>query len=52
MSDLSNVVINNTEKRRRDNLSKVRGKDQPFADIQMPISSGDRGGEFPEGRIL
>jgi hypothetical protein len=46
MSDLSNVVIN------KDNLSKVRGKDQPFADIQMPISFGDRGGEFPEGRIL
>jgi hypothetical protein len=52
MSDLSKVVINNTEKRRRDNLPKVRGKDRPFVGIRTPVSSGDRGGETAEGRIL
>jgi hypothetical protein len=52
MSDLNKVVVNNTEKRQRDNLSKVRGRDRPFTDIRMPISSGDRGGESIEDRIL
>jgi hypothetical protein len=52
MLDLSKVVINNTEKRRRDDLPKAHGKDRPFAGIQTPVSSGDRGGESAEGRIL
>jgi hypothetical protein len=52
MSDQSKVVVNNVGKRQRDNLLKVRGKDRPFKDIQMPVSSGDRGGEFVERRIL
>jgi hypothetical protein len=52
MSDLNKVVVNNMEKRQRDNLPKVRGRDRPFTDIQIPVSSGDRGGEFAEDRIL
>jgi hypothetical protein len=52
MLDLSKVVINNTEKRRRDDLPKAHGKDRPFAGIQTLVSSGDRGGESTEGRIL
>jgi hypothetical protein len=52
MSDQSKVVGNNVEKGQRDNLLKVRGKDQPFVDIQMPVSSGDRGGESAECIIL
>jgi hypothetical protein len=31
------------EKVQRGNLPKVHGKDRPFADIRMPVSSGDRG---------
>jgi hypothetical protein len=41
MSDQSKVVVNNVEKGERDNLLKVHGKDRPFTDIQMPVSSGD-----------
>jgi hypothetical protein len=52
MLDLSKVVINNTEKRRKDDLQKARGKDRLFAGIRTPVSSGDRGGESAEGRIL
>jgi hypothetical protein len=52
MSDQSKVVVNNAEKGQTDNLLKIRGKDRPFADIQMPVSSGDRGGESTEHRIL
>jgi hypothetical protein len=43
MLDLNKVVVNNTKKRQRDNLSKVHGGDRPVTDIQMPVSSGDRG---------
>jgi hypothetical protein len=39
MLDLNKAVVNNTEKRQRDNLPNVRGRDQPFADIQTPVSS-------------
>jgi hypothetical protein len=52
MSDLNKVVVNNTENRQRDNLLKVHGRDRPFADIQTPVSSGDRGGESAEDKIL
>jgi hypothetical protein len=52
MSDQSKVVVNNVEKEQRDNLLKVHGKDWPFADIRMPVSSDDRGGESGERRIL
>jgi hypothetical protein len=52
MSDQSKVVVNNMEKGQRDNLLKVCGRDQPFADIRMPVSSGDRGGESAKDRIL
>jgi hypothetical protein len=52
MSDQSNVVVNNVEKGQRDNPLKVRGRDRPFADIRMPVSSGDRGGKSAEDRIL
>jgi hypothetical protein len=52
MSDLSKVVVNNTERRQRDNLPKVRGADWPFTDIRTPVSSNDRGGESAEDRIL
>jgi hypothetical protein len=37
MPDLNKAVVNNTEKRQRDKLSKVRGRDRPFADIRMPV---------------
>jgi hypothetical protein len=52
MSDQNKVVVNNVEKEQRDNLLKVRGKGRPFVDIRMPVSSGDRGGESVERRIL
>jgi hypothetical protein len=52
MSDLNKVVVNNTEKRQRDNLLKVYGRDRLFVDIRTPVSSGDRGGESAEDRIL
>jgi hypothetical protein len=52
MSDLNKVVVNNMEKRQRDNLPKVHGRDRPFADIRTPVFSGDRGGESAEDRIL
>jgi hypothetical protein len=52
MSDLNKAVVNNTEKRQRDNLPKVRGRDRPFADIRTSISSGDRGSESTEDRII
>jgi hypothetical protein len=52
MSDLNGVVVNNTEKSQRDNLSKVRGRDRPVADIRTAVSSDDRGGESTEDRTL
>jgi hypothetical protein len=52
MSDLNKDVVNNKEKRQRDNLPKVHGRDQPFMDIRTSVSSGDRGGESTEDRIL
>jgi hypothetical protein len=52
MSDLNMVVVNNMEKRRSDNLPKVRGEDRPFPDIQTSVSSDDRGGESAKDRIL
>jgi hypothetical protein len=52
MSDQSKIVVNNMEKGQRDNPLKVRGRDRSFADIQIPISSGDRGGKSAEDRIL
>jgi hypothetical protein len=52
MSDLNRDVVNNMEKRQRDNLPKVRGKDRAFTDIQTSVSSSDRGGESAEDRIL
>jgi hypothetical protein len=52
MLDLNKAVVNNTEKRQRDNLPKVHGSDQPFTDIRTPVSSDDRGGESTEDRIL
>jgi hypothetical protein len=52
MLDLNKVVVNNMERRQRDNLPKVHGGDRPFTDIQMPVSSDDRGGESAEDRIL
>jgi hypothetical protein len=52
MSDLNKVVVNNTEKRQRDNLPKVRGGDRLVADIRTPVSSSDRGGESIKDRIL
>jgi hypothetical protein len=52
MSDHNKVVVNNVEKGQRDNLLNVRGKGRPFADIQMPVSSDDRGGESAKRRIL
>jgi hypothetical protein len=52
MSDQSKVVVNNVEKGQRDNLLKVHGKDRPFMDIQMPVSSDDQGGESAKHRIL
>jgi hypothetical protein len=52
MSNLNKVVVNNTEKSQRDNLPKVRGGNQPIADIRTPVSSGDRGGESTEDRTL
>jgi hypothetical protein len=54
MSDHNKVVVNNVEKGQRDNLLKVRGKGRPFANIQMPVSSDDRGGggESAKRRIL
>jgi hypothetical protein len=48
MSDLNKAIVNNTEKRQRDNLPKVRGRDRPFADIQTPVSSYDRGSNPPK----
>jgi hypothetical protein len=48
MLDLNKVVVNNTEKRQRDNLPKVCGRDRPFADIQTPVSSDDRGVNPPK----
>jgi hypothetical protein len=52
MSDQSKVVINNVEKEQRDNLLKVHSKDQSFTNIQMTVSSNDRGDESTEHRIL
>jgi hypothetical protein len=52
MLDQSMVVVNNMEKGQRDNLLKVRDMDRPFTDIRMPVSSGDRGGESTERKIL
>jgi hypothetical protein len=52
MSDLNKVVVNNMEKRQRDNLLKVCGRGWPFTDIQTPVSSSDRGGKSAEDRIL
>jgi hypothetical protein len=52
MSDQSKVVVNNVEKGQRDNVLKVCGKDRPFTNIRMPVSSGDRGGESAKRRIL
>jgi hypothetical protein len=52
MSDLNKAIVDNMEKRQRDNLLKVHGRDRPFAGIRMPVSSGDRGGESVEDRIL
>jgi hypothetical protein len=52
MTDLNKVVINNTEKRQRDNLPKVCSGDWPFADIRTLVSSGDRGGKSAKDRIL
>jgi hypothetical protein len=52
MSDLNKDVINNTKKRQRDNLLKVRGRDWPFTGIRTSVSFDDRGGEFAEDRIL
>jgi hypothetical protein len=52
MSNQSKVVVNNVEKGQRDNLLKVRSKDRSFADIRMPVSFDDRGGESIERRIL
>jgi hypothetical protein len=52
MSDQNRVVVNNVEKGRRDNLLKGCDRDQPFADIRMSVSSGDRGGKSTENRIL
>jgi hypothetical protein len=48
MLDLNKVVVNNTKKRQMDNLSKVRGGDRLVTDIQMPVSSGDRGANLPK----
>jgi hypothetical protein len=39
MSYLNKVVVNNTEKSQRDNLSKVHGGDRLVADIRTPVSS-------------
>jgi hypothetical protein len=52
MSEYHNVIVNNVEKEQRDNLLEVHGKDQPFADIRMPVSFSDREGESTERRIL
>jgi hypothetical protein len=52
MSDLNKDVVNNTKNRQIDNLPKVCSRDQPFTDIQTPVSSGDRGGESTEDRII
>jgi hypothetical protein len=52
MSDQNKVVVNNVEKGQRHNLLKVHGKDWPFADIRMLVSSSDRGGESVECRII
>jgi hypothetical protein len=52
MSHQSKVVINNVEKGQSDNPLKVHSRDRPFADIRMPVSSDDRGGESVEDRIL
>jgi hypothetical protein len=52
MSDLKKVVVNNTEKRQRDNLLKVCGRDRPFVGIRTQVSSDGRGGESTEDRIL
>jgi hypothetical protein len=48
MSDWSKVIVNDVEKEQRDNLLKVHGKNQPFADIRLTVSFGDRGGESTE----
>jgi hypothetical protein len=52
MLDQNRIVVNNVEKERRDNLMKGHGRDRPFTDIRMSVSSGDRGGESAEDRIL
>jgi hypothetical protein len=53
MSDLNKVVVNNAEKKKqRDNLLEVHIRDRPFAGTRTPVSSGDRGGESTEDRIL
>jgi hypothetical protein len=52
MSDQSKVVVNNVEKGQTDNLLNVHVKDWSFADIRMPVTSGDRGGESGGRRIL
>jgi hypothetical protein len=51
MSDQNKVVVNNVKKGRRDNLLKGHDRDRPFADIQMPVSFGDRGVESAKDRI-
>jgi hypothetical protein len=48
MSDINKVVVNNTEKRQRNNLPKVHGRDRPVPDIRTPDSSGDRGANPPK----
>jgi hypothetical protein len=48
MSGLNKDVVNNT----KNNLPNVHGRDRPFADIQTPVSSDNRGGKSTEDRIL
>jgi hypothetical protein len=52
MLDQSKVVVNNVGKGQIDNLLKAHDKVQPFADIQIPVFSGDQGGESGKRRIL
>jgi hypothetical protein len=52
MLDQSKVIVNNMEKGQRGNPLKVRGWDQSFVDILMPVSSNDRGGESAKDGIL
>jgi hypothetical protein len=39
MSDLNKVVVNNMEKRQRDNLPKVHGRDRSFVNIRASLAS-------------